>query len=883
MCKRIISMFIGIAAIVILVCNSGVYAEESGQTEAASINDIGEQTGCKIIAADDFNSCGDVEFSSENGQFLAGLELFYGDGYPSGISISGGEVNFGSTGKETYAFSRTAENCEFNEPFVVRFDFRQNVRDNDINSIMGFTDYTSSTNANIQLFTVENNIYAKNNGADEVVLRDYELGKVYKIKMFINPKAEEYDIYINDECRALGMKFGFNSIGRLLCFDAKKGETRWSLDNLCIYTDEREIILSAAARNAFPKGMVISSNFIEFSKGNNEYLIDWESSNSSVVDTESGVVSRDDAGSEKVIISAVVKNVNGAPFEVFAKFNAEVEKIPVLGRSYMASETFEELSKIEKNQTVGKGGFRVASCSGISIEDDNGNRVLKSEKGKSGWLYMDLISDNEPESYAVEFSFKLAEKNGDMGILYDAADGNKIGIKLTGDSDNICCLAEGEQINVIQSYETDKWYNIKLIINGKEKTFDIYSDNICKGKNLGFMNGAEKLTRLFRTEVLSCEAYFDDISVYTDSRTNQIASEDFEELFEIEKGQTVGKGGFNAVSCGGISIEETGDGKVLKSIKGSDGWLYMDLTSDRVPDSFALEFSFKLAEKNGDVGILYDAVDDNKIGIKLTGDSDNIYCLSSDGMITLISDYETDKWYNIRLFINNCSKTFDVYLDNVCKAAGLGFMNGAERLRRIFRTEVLSCDSYFDNISVYTSVDMEELFEINACGIINSSRQFPARTKNGYSISWNLTGGNSYFENNRLVRGAENERVLIKAEISTNAGEVSKTFEAIVLGGINLKLEYLENSRELLAKVYKDGIIRDFEKPVVIIAVFKDNLLIDSVFSGVSIVEDSEYQYTRYDVSKLSKGEYKAKAFIFNGFGELMPLESFKEAAFNIE
>ena len=107
--------------------------------------------------------------------------------------------------------------------------------------LWGFTDYTSSTNANIQLFTVENNIYAKNNGADEVVLRDYELGKVYKIKMFINPKAEEYDIYINDECRALGMKFGFNSIGRLLCFDAKKGETRWSLDNLCIYTDERKL------------------------------------------------------------------------------------------------------------------------------------------------------------------------------------------------------------------------------------------------------------------------------------------------------------------------------------------------------------------------------------------------------------------------------------------------------------------------------------------------------------------------------------------------------------------------------------------------------------------------------------------------------------------
>ena len=111
MCKRIISMFIGTAAIIILVCNSGVCAEESGQTEAASINDIGGQTGCKIIAADDFNSCGDVEFSSENGQFLAGLELFYGDGYPSGISISGGEVNFGSTDKETYAFSRTDDNC----------------------------------------------------------------------------------------------------------------------------------------------------------------------------------------------------------------------------------------------------------------------------------------------------------------------------------------------------------------------------------------------------------------------------------------------------------------------------------------------------------------------------------------------------------------------------------------------------------------------------------------------------------------------------------------------------------------------------------------------------------------------------------------------------
>ena len=883
MCKRIISMFIGIAAIIILVCNSGVCAEESGQTGLASINDIGGQTGCRMIAADDFNNCGDAEFSSANGQFMAGLELLCCDGYPSGISISGGEVNFGSTDKETYAFSRTAENYEINEPFVVQFDFRQNVRDNDINCIMGFTDYTSSTNANIQIFTVENDLYAKNNGADEVILSDYELGKVYRIKMFINPKTEEYDIYINDECVALGMKFGFNSIGRLLCFDAKKGKTRWSMDNLCIYTDEREIILSEAVRNAFPKGMVISSNFIEFSKGNSEYSIDWKSSNPSVVDAESGVVSRDGAGLKKAVISAVVKNVNGAPFEIFAKFNAEVEKIPVLGRSYMASETFEELSKIKKNQTVGKGGFKVVSCGGISIEDTGGGKVLKSEKGRGGWIYMDLTSDKEPDSFAVEFSFKLTEKNGDMGILYDAADGNKIGIKLTGDSDNICCLAEGEQINVIQSYETDKWYNIKLIINGKEKTFDIYSDNICKGKNLGFMNGAEKLTRIFRTEVLSCEAYFDDISVYTDSRTNQIASEDFEELSEIEKGQTVGRGGFNAVSCGGISIEETGGGKVLKSIKGSDGWLYMDLTSDRVPDSLAMEFSFKLAEKNGDIGILYDAVDDNKIGIKLTGDSDNIYCLSSDGMITLISDYEADKWYNIRLFINNCSKTFDVYYDNVCKAAGLGFMNGAERLRRIFRTEVLSCDSYFDNISVYTSVDMEELFEINACGIINSSRKFPARTKNGYPISWNLTGGNSYFENNRLVRGAENERVLIKAEISTNAGEVSKIFEATVLGGINLKLEYLENSRELLAKVYKDGIIRDFEKPVVIIAVFKDNLLTDCVFSDAPAGENSEYQYTRYDASKLSKGEYKAKAFIFNGFGELMPLESFKEAAFNIE
>ena len=134
----------------------------------------------------------------------------------------------------------------------------------------------------------------------------------------------------------------------------------------------------------------------------------------------------------------------------------------------------------------------------------------------------------------LNFHLSLRKKTAIWVCFMMLSTETKIGIKLTGDSDNICCLAEGEQINVIQSYETDKWYNIKLIINGKEKTFDIYSDNICKGKTLVYER-SRKLTRIFRTEVLSCEAYFDDISVYTDSRTKPNCKRRFLKSFQNRK------------------------------------------------------------------------------------------------------------------------------------------------------------------------------------------------------------------------------------------------------------------------------------------------------------------------------------------------------------
>ena len=90
-------------------------------------------------------------------------------------------------------------------------------------------------------------------------------------------------------------------------------------------------------------------------------------------------------------------------------------------------------------------------------------------------------------------------------------------------------------------------------------------------------------------------------------------------------------------------------------------------------------------------------------------------------MSNLIDNYESNRWYSIKLYVNNITDTYDIYVDGEIKVENLPFAtvrgkyNSEYDISRFFRARTRYIgENCYDNMCVYTGEPVEEKISI-AC------------------------------------------------------------------------------------------------------------------------------------------------------------------------
>lgn len=139
----------------------------------------------------------------------------------------------------------------------------------------------------------------------------------------------------------------------------------------------------------------------------------------------------------------------------------------------------------------------------------------------------------------------------------------------------------------------------------------------------------------------------------------------------------------------------------------------------RVTDNTGNHESVKVYAELGDIKMLYGPGMDGKFNEK-----------------TLVSNYNTNQWYNIKIYSNFTKKIASVYIDDVFMGTYAFMSTAMEDLNRVFDSYTTSAGTYYiDNIKVYNDDILEASAAIEVASKATENITLP-ETVGKYGVSW---------------------------------------------------------------------------------------------------------------------------------------------------
>ena len=139
----------------------------------------------------------------------------------------------------------------------------------------------------------------------------------------------------------------------------------------------------------------------------------------------------------------------------------------------------------------------------------------------------------------------------------------------------------------------------------------------------------------------------------------------------------------------------------------------------RVTDNTGNHESVKVYAELGDIKMLYGPGMDGKFNEK-----------------TLVSNYNTNQWYNIKIYSNFTKKIASVYIDDVFMGTYTFMSTSMENLNRVFDSYTNSAGTYYiDNIKVYNDDILEASAAIEVASKATENITLPLVTGK-YGVSW---------------------------------------------------------------------------------------------------------------------------------------------------
>lgn len=471
-----------------------------------------EPVGRHTITADDFSAhTADVNYAPRVSDLFAGLRIIdTSSAQPTGIKVSSANARIETSG----ASILTAYGPTDVKKVVNEFDFTPTASNADQGKIFSMVDKGASAYGVEIYLNANNQFVASTETGDVVLLNDVKANETYSFKVYsdlsktydadyngtVVARPGLYDVYINGVCAGTGLKFKYTNknfgnitnLGRIFGIATNAASGTVYYDNVAIYTDIREDVLSAAANELMANaddGFVKASQISIPASSQSGYNLTWTSSDNNIINAQTGAVTHTDAEQNVVLTATVTDAAN--QHSVSAEYNLTVSALD--GIKYYMNESFDDLSGIAKGDIMDD--FKVVSCTdGISLGGDETNKYMVVNGVDYGSaIYQADIQVTKPEKVTLEFDFMQPVKGAVVQITSPHNGGGMDSISEIYSDGKDILYRKGEMLSfndrgyvLVEDYEAGKWYNFKIYHDIASKEFEIYVDGVCRANHEPF-------------------------------------------------------------------------------------------------------------------------------------------------------------------------------------------------------------------------------------------------------------------------------------------------------------------------------------------------------------------------------------------------------------
>lgn len=263
---------------------------------------------------------------------------------------------------------------------------------------------------------------------------------------------------------------------------------------------------------------------------------------------------------------------------------------------------------------------------------------------------------------------------------------------------------------------------------------------------------------------------------------SEIFSEDF---LSYDESKYSAKNGITA---------ENGRGKITKTSDMSNARLLKVLFSD-VPDKFVSEFNF-MQSKKSNVDCIMRITDSqgNKEAVKLSALNGDIVIYQKSGsnwsQEVLVDNYDINKDYNFKVYVDNSSKKVQISIDDVlCCGKEFDFMySDITNMRRIFDTFTNTDGTYYiSNINIYSDGLYDAASNIMIPSRLTENIAMPSAE--GYNCKW-YSNNDAVTAQGAVTRPEKiSADVILSLDLDNGFAKISKKYQTRAAAEKNYELK----------------------------------------------------------------------------------------------
>ncbi|MFC5402846.1 discoidin domain-containing protein [Cohnella soli] len=348
--------------------------------------------------------------------------------------------------------------------------------------------------------------------------------------------------------------------------------------------------------------------------------------------------------------------------------------------------------------SIVKGASSSVTVQNVPSGTDKSVRVLKS-----GTDPVIAMKPFEPTAgrLTIEAKINISDKTNWKSLIINNGIDQEL-LQVGFDSGGNIYRNNGTSFSTLMTYDTDRWYAIKVVIDTATDKYDLYIDGSLKAAGYALEAATDNvgIVKFGSAEAANGTFYFDQVKV---TIGGTLASQLIDDNFESD---TVGNAPGNWSASSGITVvqQSGGSNKYVRVLKSSSSAIVAGKSFASQSGKVTVSADMRFADKNNWKSMI---VEDSggqtlvQIGFDSGG---HIYC-NNGSSYSYFTSYNTNQWYAVKVIVDTVADTYELYIDGVRQLNGNALVNATANVSQVkFGSAETPSGSYdFDNVKVTAS------------------------------------------------------------------------------------------------------------------------------------------------------------------------------------